>query len=84
MRTRGRISREIKDAAPSLGVSVATHFVRSLEVFVDAAQQGSVVTRMKSAPQNAREDIDNLFSELMSDRILDQKRTAITGRVENG
>ena len=78
MRSRGRISREIMDAAPSLGVKVARHFVRSLEAFVDAAQQGSVVTRLKTAPKNAKDDIESLFSELLggeiSRRIPPQKR----------
>ena len=83
MRSRGRISREIREAAPSLGVSVASHFVRSLEAFVDAAQQGTVVTRMKSAPQNAKDDIEGLFAELLSD-MLAEKQPLTTGRVENG
>jgi chromosome partitioning protein len=84
MRTRGRISREIRDAAPSLGVSVAHHSVRQLEAFVDAAQQGSVVTRMKSASKIARDDIERLCSELMSDGISKHEMMNDSRRRENG
>jgi chromosome partitioning protein len=84
MRTRGRISREIREAAPSIGVTVAHHSVRQLEAFVDAAQQGSVVTRMKTAPQNARDDIERLCSELMSDGIARHETVNNSRRTENG
>ncbi len=83
MKARGRISREIRDAAPSLGVAVADYSIRLLEIFVDAAQQGTVVTRMKNDPQNAKRDIDSLFNELLQDAVA-AKQVVQQGRVENG
>lgn len=79
MRTRGRISREIRELAPALGVTVAQYSVRQLEAFVDAAQQGSVVTRLNTASQNARDDIENLFAELLSDWASSRTVAAKTG-----
>jgi len=84
MKSRGRISREIRGAAPSLGVAVAQHFVRSLEAFVDAAQQGTVVTRMKNDPQRAKDDIDFLFQELLGGELATRFDATKDGRVENG
>ncbi len=76
MKSRGRISREIHEAAPSLGVAVASQWVRSLEAFVDAAQQGSVVTRQKShrSENRAGDDLDRVFSELLT-QPMSRKKT---------
>jgi cellulose biosynthesis protein BcsQ len=84
MKSRGRISREITDTVPTLGVAVAEHFVRSLEAFVDAAQQGTVVTRMKNDPRRAKDDIDLLFQELLGDEIATRFDVKKDRGVENG
>jgi chromosome partitioning protein len=83
MRTRDTISRELKDAAPTLGLTVCEHVVRDLQVYRDAAQQGTVVSRLGRKGRQAAVEIDQLFSELV--RSLDAKR-ANSGRqlVENG
>ncbi len=46
MKTRDTISRELRENAPVLGLEVAKSVVRDLQVYRDAAQQGTVVTRM--------------------------------------
>lgn len=81
MKSRGRISREIHDAAPSLGVAVASQWVRSLEAFVDAAQQGSVVTRRRAqrGPNLAGDDLDRVFAELLNQPMRVKQR-----RFKNG
>lgn len=84
MKTRGRISREIRDAAPALGVAVAHHSVRLLEVFVDAAQQGTVVTRMNNDLQGAACDINLLFAELLQAEIAQRRLRPHPGRIEHG
>lgn len=65
MRTRDTISRELKAAAPSLGLSVAAATVRDLQPFRDAAQQGTVVTRMPPRAKEAAKDVTKLFEELI-------------------
>lgn len=65
MRTRDTISRELKEAAPSLGLSVAEHVVRDLQAYRDAAQQGSVVSRVGRKGTHAADEIDALFTELV-------------------
>lgn len=65
MRIRDTISRELVADAPSLGLEVAAAQVRDLQAFRDAAQQGSVVTRMPERARNAAEDLAALFHELV-------------------
>lgn len=67
MRTRDTISRELKAAAPSLGLTVAAATVRDLQPFRDAAQQGTVVTRMPLRAREAARDATKLFEELILD-----------------
>lgn len=65
MRTRDTISRELKLAAPELGVGVASTVIRDLQAYRDAAQQGTVVTRMGKKAVQAATEISQLFQELM-------------------
>jgi chromosome partitioning protein len=65
MRTRDTISKELREAAPTLGVRCAEHVLRDLQAYRDAAQQGTVVGRMKRKNNEAARDIDQLFFELM-------------------
>jgi cellulose biosynthesis protein BcsQ len=78
MRTRDTISRELRTAAPQLGVSVASTIIRDLQAYRDAAQQGTTVTRMGRKGAHAREEIVRLFTELVpqSDRSLSNKEVA--------
>ena len=65
MRTRDTISRELRDAAPGLGVGVAATVLRDLQAYRDAAQQGTIVTRMGRKGAGASEEIARLFTELV-------------------
>jgi chromosome partitioning protein len=65
MRTRDTISRELKTTAPDLGVDVMENIIRDLQAYRDAAQQGTVVTRMATKARSAAEEIDALFRELV-------------------
>lgn len=67
MKNRDTISRELKDAAHTLGVDVAESIVRDLQAYRDAAQQGTVVTRMGRRAAHAAADIDAVFTELLAD-----------------
>ncbi|HEY4310846.1 MAG TPA: division plane positioning ATPase MipZ [Pirellulales bacterium] len=69
MKTRCRISRELADAAPSLGLSVAKSNIRDLQPYCDAAQQGTVVTRMGYKAKDAATELTQLFVELMTDKL---------------
>ena len=72
MRSRDRISRELQAAADSLGVTVAEGVVRDLQAFRDAAQNGTVVTRMQKAGNEARRDMEQLFEALITPEALQQ------------
>lgn len=76
MRTRDTISSELKEAAPTLGVQCAEHVLRDLQAFRDAAQQGTVVTRMKKGNNDAAKDIDALFTELLGVNAKIKKNVA--------
>lgn len=65
MRTRDTISSELKNAAPTLGVRCATNVIRDLQAYRDAAQQGSVVSRMGKKNAQAAADLTALFHELV-------------------
>jgi len=69
MRTRDTISRELRAAAPGLGVGVAGTVIRDLQAYRDAAQQGTVVTRMGRKAAQASEEITRLFSELVPQAV---------------
>lgn len=77
MKKRGAISRELRTAAPELGLVVTKSVVRDLEVYRDAAQQGTVVTRMKSRARDAAAELTQLFVEVLTDKLafLDTKST---------
>ncbi len=72
MRTRDTISKELRNAAPTLGVQCVNHVIRDLQAYRDAAQQGTVVTRLGRKAAQASSDIGALFHEL-TDPLLIQK-----------
>ena len=74
MRTRDTISRELKSAASTLGVRVASNVVRDLQAYRDAAQQGSVVSRMGKKSAEAASDMDALFHELVDPFLKKRKK----------
>lgn len=65
MKTRDTISRELREAAHGLGVGVANFVLRDLQAYRDAAQQGTVVTRMGRKGAAAAEEIARLFTEIV-------------------
>jgi chromosome partitioning protein len=65
VRRRDTISREVRAAAPALDVRVSDTVIRDLQAFRDAAQQGTVVTRMSGRASSAARDTDHLFRELI-------------------
>jgi chromosome partitioning protein len=72
MRKRDRISRELRAAAPGLGIDVAGSAIRDLQAYRDAAQQGTVVTRMIRKAKHAAHEIDVLFTELLPGQVPKQ------------
>jgi chromosome partitioning protein len=77
MKKRDTISRELQAAAPQLGLVVARSLVRDLQMYRDAAQQGTAVTRMKSRARQAAAELAQLFVEVLTDKLafLDTKPT---------
>ena len=87
IRSRDTISRELREAAPNLGVGVTDASIRDLQAFRDAAQQGTVVSRMKRKGAEAGKDIDDLCRELFSAYVnaaKDQLRTEGLKEVVHG
>ena len=72
MRKRDRISQELRATAPGLGVDVAGGVIRDLLAYRDAAQQGTVVTRMIRKAKHAAHEMDTLFAELLPGQVLIQ------------
>lgn len=71
MRTRGRISKQLREEAPKLGLQVATAVVRSLEAYCDAPQQSTVVTRRRHKVPQAAAELDSLFTELLATHLAE-------------
>ncbi|MBX9792581.1 MAG: ParA family protein [Pirellulales bacterium] len=69
MRKRDTISRELQAAAPNLGLSVARSVIRDLQIYRDAAQQGTAATRMGARGRDAAAELTQLFVELLTDKL---------------
>lgn len=76
LRKQDRISRELAEAAPALGLTVAGSTIRDLQAFRLAAQQGTVVTRMGARQRPAATEITQLVVELLTDKLVfaDQRK----------
>lgn len=70
MRVRGRISNQLRSAAPTLGLEVALSVVRNLDAFCDAPQQGTVVSRLGRKAAQSAVELDELFKELLGDYLV--------------
>ena len=84
MRTRDTISRELKAAAPGLGVAVAANVIRDLQAYRDAVQQGTVVTRMIRKARHAAEEMQQLFAELLPDMAIKRTKNSLDKEAING
>lgn len=85
MKTRETISRELKAAAHTLGLTVAEHVVRDLQAYRDAAQQGTVVARLGSRAASAAADIEALLQELLGTALAERRMSPIhDNEVANG
>jgi len=67
VKKRDRISCDLPEVASALGITATTAQVRDLQAFRDAAQQATVVTRMR--PNQARSDVENFFRELLGPQL---------------
>ncbi len=84
IRTRDNISKELRQAVPRLGVTVAKSAVRDLQAYRDAAQQGTVVFRMGRKGIAAATELDQLFRELIGRKLTKSKPNGTMRRVANG
>ena len=75
IRKRDRISRSLPEAAAQLGVSLLKSEVRDLQAFRDAAQQGTSVSRMDKLAAAARQDVEALFVEILSEAAAACEKT---------
>lgn len=73
MKTRGKISRQLLETAPGLGLRVAKSVIRDLQIFCDAPQQGTVVTRLRDKSPRAAAELDALFTELLGQQIAEKQ-----------
>ena len=84
MRKRNRISGELRAAAPGLGIDVAGSVIRDLQAYRDAAQQGTVVTRMIREAKHAAHEMDTLFAELLSGHVRKQTQNFTNKEMKHG
>lgn len=84
LRKRDRISRELIDAAPELGLTVTRSTIRDLQAYRNAAQQGTVVTRMGRREREAASDLTQLFVELMTDKLAFADQCRVKSRCREG
>jgi len=87
MRKRDTISRELLKAAPELGLEMAKTVIRDLQAYRDAAQQGTVVTRMRRKGKEAAGEIDVLCHELLSpllQQLIVRRSSTQSKEVANG
>lgn len=66
MRLRENTSRDLIAAAPQLGVRVTATMIRDLQIFRDAAQQGTVVSRMGHRSADVAREMNTLCRELIA------------------
>jgi hypothetical protein len=70
--------------APDLGLTVARSTIRDLQAYRNAAQQGTVVTRMGARERHAAAEATQLFVELLTDKLVfadrDQNESADIGK----
>jgi chromosome partitioning protein len=83
MKTRDTISRELREGASKLGLSVASHIVRDLQAYRDVAQQGTVASRAGRKAAHAAADMNALFFELFGNEVQRLQLKA-GGIIENG
>ncbi len=84
IRTRDTISRELRAAAPGLGVEVLGNVIRDLQAYRDAAQQGTVVTRMIRKGKLAADEMEKLCAELFPGNIVKRSKNSSNKEVING
>lgn len=85
MKSREVISRELQVAAQDLGLRVASNVVRDLQAFRDAAQQGTVVSKLGSRASAATRDVNALLNEVLGDVVKKQVDEQKQGKeVANG
>jgi chromosome partitioning protein len=84
IKKRGRISRELRDDVPSLGISVCETVIHDRSAYPEAAQQGTVVGRMGKRMAAEATEIDELFRELLSPTVRGGAQTTHGKEVFNG
>jgi chromosome partitioning protein len=83
MKSRDVISRDLKEDAPELGLSVVNAVIRDLQALRDAPLQGAVVGRFGRKGKQAAADVDAVFEELLGQKLWQLENTR-RQKVQNG
>jgi chromosome partitioning protein len=78
-----RLTQDMKDAAAALNLPLASKAMILRQIYADAPGQGSVVWNMGSRADEAAEEVDQLFREILPDacrRKVSGKRSTPKGR----
>jgi chromosome partitioning protein len=70
-----RLTKDMKDAAGALSLSVAPTSVTLRQIYADAPGQGAVVWDMKARTRHAADELDRLFAEILPDSPLESSTT---------
>lgn len=84
VKTRDSISKELGEAAKTLGVKVAKTVIRDLQAYRDAAGQATSVARLGKKGKSAAEEVDALFRELLGAKLKELKSMSVRKEVANG
>ena len=84
VKTRDSISKELVEAAKTLGVKVASTVIRDLQAYRDAAGQATSVSRLGKKGKSAAEEVDALFRELLGSKLKELKSMSVRKEVANG
>ncbi len=82
-RLHDNISKELRIAAPRLGIKVCKSVIRDLGAYRDAAQQASVVSRMGRKTESASAEMDQLFFELLGKKFISNRKTHSNQKIAN-
>ncbi len=82
LKARQRLSKDLLEAAKSLGVPTSRG-MRDLQAYADSVGQGTVVWRMGPKSLEAAVEIQQLLGELFND-VITNSETADERRTENG
>ena len=74
LRKNYRLTKDMKDAASALDLPLATKSMTLRQIYADAPGQGAVVWNLGSRAQDAADEVNQLFREILPDACKSRSR----------